>query len=248
MPAICFRQTKRVLPAALFENQYQKLNHFIFEEDFIMAERPVFITRNKTPFYDRVLVDFTWNAGLSASQKKKNVEALHAAYTRRFPDRKVLEISSKSQLDLGIRLSAFNLKKFVPSLGRSVSIECIYHGGKVFSGGGPYTDLYDGTSRQAKKDERLKTSGALRAFYYEGEEFSLVPKNAFYDWLYINALMEDEELAKQLLEYDSFTDIEFNPNKSVNCQARAAARFVSLHRSSLLDSCRDYHSFVSLIS
>lgn len=31
-----------------------------------------------------------------------------------------------------------------------------------------------------------------------------------------------------------FTDIEFNPKKSLNCQARSAAIFVSLERSGLL--------------
>lgn len=37
------------------------------------------------------------------------------------------------------------------------------------------------------------------------------------------------------MKYDGFTDIEFNPEKSINCQARAAALFVSLSRRGLLE-------------
>ena len=39
-----------------------------------------------------------------------------------------------------MKLSAFNLKLPVPSTG------------KVFTGGGPYTDLYEASSREAKRD------------------------------------------------------------------------------------------------
>ena len=37
------------------------------------------------------------------------------------------------------------------------------------------------------------------------------------------------------MNYDSFTDIEFNPKKSLNCQAEAAAIFVGLSKSGLID-------------
>lgn len=57
----------------------------------------------------------------------------------------------------------------------------------------------------------------------------------FYDWLYVNALYLNKDLAKQVLEFDAFTDIEFNPNKAINCQARSAAIFVSLYRNQILD-------------
>ena len=38
-----------------------------------------------------------------------------------------------------------------------------------------------------------------------------------------------------VLCYDAFTDIEFNPQKSINCQAEAVAIYVSLHRQGLLN-------------
>lgn len=48
-----------------------------------MASRPVFLPVDHAPFVRSLQVEFTWNAGLSVSQKQKNVAALHAAYLRR---------------------------------------------------------------------------------------------------------------------------------------------------------------------
>ena len=69
----------------------------------------------------------------------------------------------------------------------------------------------------------------------------------FYDFLYLNALLEPENDAVriQLLEeaYTSFTDLA---TKSLNCQARSAAIFVGLVRAGLIDEVRDYASYLSL--
>jgi len=211
-----------------------------------MASRPIYMPKSAAPYRTLYSAEFNWNAGLSVSQKQKNVIALHEAFTARFPEKKVLEISSKSMQEGGVELSAFNLKKFVPSLGKSVPVEVIYHAGKVFKNGGPYTDLLLGTSREAKKDERLRNSGAIVGFRFEGKDFPTVPQTIFYDYLYVNALLENEELAKIVLQYDGFTDIEFNPNKSISCQAKAAALFVSLSRLGLTDKVRDFDEFLGL--
>ena len=212
-----------------------------------MAQRPVFVPLKKAPFVDVFMPEFAWNGGFAVSQKQKNIAALHQAFAQRFPERPVLEISSKSMQEEGVKLSAFNLMKYVPSIGKSIPVECVFQGGKVFAAGGPYTDLYDGSARDAKRDPRLKESGGLRSFYYEGQMVPLSPTTAFYDWLYINALLENPDLAQKLLEYDAFTDIEFNPDKSVNCQARTAAMFVALSRLGLVEQCRDFVTFLSLL-
>lgn len=212
-----------------------------------MAQRPVYAPRKSAPYVNIYMPEFTWNSGLSAAQKRRNIVDLHKAYNARFPEQKVLEISSKSMEDLGVKLSAFNLQKFVPELGKSACVECVYQGGKVFAVGGPFTDLYTATAREAKKDPRLKSSGSLRKFWFDGREFPTEPTTAFYDWLYINALLENPELAQELLTYDAFTDIEFNPGKSLNCQARAAALFVALSRNGLIGQCRDFDSFRALL-
>ena len=212
-----------------------------------MATRPVFASAKKRPGADIYMTEFLWNKGLAVSQKQKNITALHAAYNQRFPDQRVLEISSKSLQPLGVKLSAFNLKKFVPELGTEVPVECVFQGGKVFAAGGPYTDLYTATSREANGDPRLKQSGILKGFCFDGKSFPLNPPTAFYNWLYISALREHPDLAAELLEYDAFTDIEFNPDRSRNCQAEAAAVFVSLNRQVLLESCDTFETFAALV-
>jgi hypothetical protein len=59
-----------------------------------------------------------------------------------------------------------------------------------------------------------------------------------YDWLYINAIYPHREWLVRLNRYAGFTDIEFNPERSVNCQARSCALFVSLMTKGLLDPPR----------
>ena len=57
----------------------------------------------------------------------------------------------------------------------------------------------------------------------------------FYDWLYINSLNRNKKLSLEILNYNAFTDIEFNHKKSINCQARSAAIFVSLCKKGILE-------------
>ena len=211
-----------------------------------MAERPVFIPYDKAPFYQTVTVNFEWNGGFAKTQKQKNISALHKAFVAIRPGGKVLEISSKSMQENGEDLSAFFLQKYVPSLYKKVPVECVFQSAKVFENGGPYKDLLDMTPRDAKRDERLRNSGRLVCFSFEGKEFPLEPKTAFYDYIYLNALLENEELAQTVLLYDAFTDIEFNPNKSLNCQAKAAAAFVALSRLGLTDQTKTFGGFLEL--
>lgn len=212
-----------------------------------MAVRPVFLVNERSPFYSVWNCEFTYNSGFSAVQKQKNITEIHRSFEDVFSGKRILEISSKSMQDLGVKLSAFNLTKFVPNLGRSVPVECVYQAGKVFAGNVMYDDLLEATPRDAKRDERLTSSGRIVAFSFDGSEYPTEPKNAFYDYIYINALLEHEELLAELLEYDAFTDIEFNPEKSINCQARAAAVLVSLARRGELDRARDFFELASLL-
>lgn len=87
--------------------------------------------------------EFTWNGGFAVLQKQKNITALHAAHRKRFPESIILEISSKSLQEAGVKLSAFNLNKFVPELEASIPVACVFQGGKIFAAGRPYTDLYN---------------------------------------------------------------------------------------------------------
>lgn len=96
---------------------------------------------------------------------------------------------------------------------------------KVFENGDPYLDLLDVLPKEAKRDKRLHNSGSLRAFRYQNEDFPLIPKTVFYDFIYIAAVKKSFAAGEinAISNYNYFTDIEFNPAKSINTQARAAA-------------------------
>ncbi|MCX7255779.1 MAG: hypothetical protein NTZ64_03355 [Polaromonas sp.] len=212
-----------------------------------MANRPVFVALGQpSHLVDQILVDFSWNPGFAPVQKKKNVLALHeAAKKQRLSP--LLEVSTKSEEKLGQRLSAFNLK-ITTALGE-ISVESAYQGSKVFSNGGPYTDIYEMDSWSAKKDERLKNSGPLTGFNFFGQKWPLIPKTAFYDWLYLSALEPHQEFLKRLFNYQGFTDIEFNPEKSINCQARTCALLVSLIKLDALNAAlRSQSDFISIVA
>ena len=170
---------------------------------------------------------------MAPSQKQKNIVALHssAKHLRHGP---LLEVSTKSLTYAGVMLSAFNLTiQF--SAGHATPVESAFQGSKVFESGGPYCDLYEMPGARSKKDSRLKTSGRLKGFSFNGEFWPLEPKTAFYDWLYIKAVHSRTELHSELLTHNGFTDIEFNPKKSINCQARSCALYVALSRRSLVE-------------
>ena len=81
-----------------------------------------------------------------------------------------------------------------------------------------------------------------------GQSYPLSPKNAFYDWLYIQSLEEHADWIRENVLYEAFTDIEFNPKKQVNCQARAFAEYLSLlNRGKLTDAATDFDSFSMML-
>jgi len=201
-----------------------------------MAERPLFIPSTEGPALVRTkYVEFQWFPGMAASQKQKSVDSLHAAALKLPGISRVLEVSSKSREELGVALSAFNLTFTTLKHNRTFSVECAYQGSKVFERGGPFVDMFGMTSREAKKDDRLRSSGRLTGFRFFGTDWGLEPQTAFYDWLYINALKKQPSVTEQLLEYSAFTDIEFNPERSINCQAYSVALYISLHKRCLLE-------------
>jgi hypothetical protein len=169
---------------------------------------------------------------ICSCSKEKNIIALHesARVKGLYP---LLEVSTKSDELLGQRLSAFSLK--IETDVGAISIESAFQGSKAFESGGPYTDLYMKDGREAKKDNRIRTSGKLVGFKFMENEWPLIPKTAFYDWLYLKALQPYKEYLEKLFKYKGFTDIEFNPKKSINCQARTCALLVSLMKLNSLD-------------
>lgn len=214
-----------------------------------MAKRPVFVPAlsGDTPFVREVDVEFLWFAGMAKSQAQKSIESLHQATAAKYNLFPTLEISSKSKTELGVSLSAFNLMLTVG--GYRMSVECAFQGSKVFEDGSSYPDLYEVSSREAKTDERLRNAGDVIAFRLFDDEFPINPTTAFYDWLYLSALWENTTLASELTNYAAFSDIAFNPQKSLNCQARSAALYVSLCQNNLLEQAlADKEAYFQLLS
>ncbi|KAB8057165.1 hypothetical protein GCN74_21595 [Janthinobacterium sp. FT14W] len=216
-----------------------------------MAKRPVFIPVVDGPvLVSTVYVDFEWFPGMALSQAQKSIAALHLAARKEICSEMILEISSKSMQDVGTKLSAFNLKIRTLKYNQEFSVECAYQASKVFERGGPFTDLLGRTSLDAKRDPRLNECGRMTKFSFFGVDWQLEPRTAFYDWLYMNALHKQPTLAEEVLSYSAFTDIAFNPERSINCQAYAAALYVSLSKRGILDSVflRDQAKYLEVVS
>jgi len=183
----------------------------------IMAERPAFYIHQGKVVSE--IFSFEWFPGFAVSQKQKSMESLHDAIRKKDATARPLEISTKSKEPLGRKLSAFHLEL------NHHTLENVFQSAKVFENGGPYPDLLNVPPREAKRDERLKNSGNLKAFCFRGEEFPLIPLTVFYDYIYFAAVKESLEANEinTISNYNFFTDIEFNPKKSINTQARTAA-------------------------
>lgn len=202
--------------------------------DYLVTARIIFRPKQgeEEILFTEELVEFQWVPGLAISQGRKSVINLHEAAISKHGIQRILEISTRSQNELGISLSAFNLQ--VSIAGRNYPVEAVYQASKVFQNGGPFLDLMSASALDSKKDLRLKNSGELIGFRFENQDWPLTTSPNFYDYLYIRALIENVNRRK-LLQFDAFSDIAFNQNtlnskvgKSFNCQARSAAIYVSL--------------------
>lgn len=212
----------------------------------VMAFRPVFVVDLVKPYVVERSVEFEYHSGFSVQQKQRSVASLHRSFGAQFPDLHILEVSSKGNVELGVRLSAFNLMIQHGDRG-AYSVESAFQSSKVFACGGPFVDLLEVSGREAKKDERLMKSGNLVGFRFFSREFPLNPLTYFYDWLYASALLRNPSLLDQVLSYDAFTDIEYNPKRSINCQARSVAKVVGLARAGLLvEALRSPMAFLEL--
>ena len=208
-----------------------------------MAKRIIYETKLEKPYFKRVEVEVTFLKEWKWIPIKK-IEAVNEAYKDKMETDKIpFEVSSAAKTELGNKLSAFNLKDKQGRL-----LECVFQSSKKFENGGPYLDLLDVAPNKAKKDARLKNSGNLIAFVKDGEEYPLIPRTAFYDFIYIDALMANHDLWVKIDNYDTFSDIWFNPDKSLNCQAEAMAIFRGLKESGHLEEAmKSYNDFVNTV-
>ena len=212
-----------------------------------IEQRPVFMPKvNSDNLVKTDMVMFERHVGFATRQKKKSINDLHQVIRKKYGFKHVLELSSKSGNKLSFPLSPFSLKITDEHDGNPYSVENAFQASMVFEDGGPYTDLLTAPPRQARKDERLMTSGELIGYNYFGMEWGVEPLTTFYDWLYVNALKQNPQLHEEVIQYQGFTDITFNPKKSIHSAAYALALFVALHKRELLDNVEDPMAFYDL--
>lgn len=205
-----------------------------------MAEKMYFIIDFNKNTIEEKIIKYTFKAGFAIKNKQENIKNIHKEIIKKEGENKILEVSSKSLDKIGVDLSAFNLlietKKH-----KKLSVETIFQASKVFENGKQYIDLLNKTSKETKKDERLKNSGKIIEFYYNNKKWKTEPKTLFYDWLYINSLyfnIKNLNISKEdILKYKIFTDVEFNYKKSINCQARSIALYVLMEKNNILEEC-----------
>lgn len=210
-----------------------------------MAIRPIYLVNYEYPYYKCINQEFDWYSGFATSQKQKSIASLHNNFLAKYNKLNILEVSSKSDKMLGNKLSAFNLKKYVKSINQYVPVENIFQSSKVFEDDKQFEELLFVSPKESKRVVR-EYGKNIKKFRFEGNDYPINPLTIFYDYIYMNALLENNDLIEEVRKVDAFTDIEFNPNKSINCQAMALAKFVSLYRLGLIDKIKNFNDFYEI--
>lgn len=213
-----------------------------------MEYKPVFMPRvGSDNLVKTDMVRIERHVGFATRQKKKTLNDLHRVIKKKYGFKNVLELSTKSGNKLSFPLSPYSLQ-ITNDNGQKSSVENAFQASKVFEQGGPYLDLLSEKPRQARKDDRLISSGELIGYDYFGMEWGVEPLTTFYDWLYINALKQHPQLHEEVIQYQAFTDISFNPKKSIHCAAYSLAMFVALHKRDLLQGVEDPGTFYDVVT
>lgn len=201
-----------------------------------MAERKYFISINGK--YKELLAEFEYFSGFAKTQKYKSRDSLHNKIKEKYPNARILEVSTKSQdKELGQRLSAVNLTL------NNYALETVFQSSKIFYDSHLMQEvnfkhlLYEKplvAKREVRNFKSINKTARLIKFKYNDKIYNINPKSYFYDYIYILALIESK-LGDKLVDYDIFTDIEFNHKKSFNTQARACAIYSYMLKNNKVD-------------
>lgn len=201
-----------------------------------MAERYIYYVDQNNQ-YHKEFVSFDWFPGFAKSQYQKSSESLIKNFHKKYPNYHTLEVSSASSSRVGVAASAFNLKMKIRN--EKYTVEQLFQAGKVFENNGSQMRLLGYSPRYAKKEIRsIGENDKLIGFQLFGKRFDLNPPTLFYNWLYVNALAQPHnlKLSSKISEYDAFSDIHFNPGRSINTQAESCAFYVKLKRSGEIEN------------
>ena len=225
-----------------------------------MTERSVFVSKDVYPFFEEIRVKCEWFGGFALSQKRKCEIGLHQNFLRVYPNEKILEISSAATNPLGKKLSAMNLKKRVRTVDNEkerlgvTSVESAFQSSRVYSDGdikiGPFSEYLMVSGKESKKRVKELSQG-MHSYQYEFEKEIFYAPNyhisLFYDYIYLNALLEEEnkDVMNELISggYSAFSDLA---TLSLNNQARSCAIFIGLFRAGLLDKVKSKRMYLEL--
>lgn len=180
--------------------------------------------------------DFKWEPGISIAQRRRSCINLHnvlksKGYTP-------LDISSASPDEFGVKLSAFNL------MWNGKTVECWYQGSKVYKNAGVQHHLYNVSSREAKKSMKALAGDQLIGFNLNGIVFPMSPKTVFYDWIYLNGLVQSYGKELDFSAYDCFTDIQAVINIDA-CQAKTVCIYTLIQQQNRFDEVmKDFDAFL----
>lgn len=229
-------------------------------------------------------VEFDWHSGMSWQVRQRSSNCLAEAIVQRYERaglsrEDILEVSTASDdYETGRALSAINLIYIDFETDRAFSVENWFQAAKVYERNGtvfgPYEELltvktpkrylnasldkktaeqYEGDALFERIQAEIRDASLVR-FELWGEEYPLIPRSCFYDYLYAKALYQEQntELAERICNYRAFTDIMFNPGtgkkRKYNTQARSCAIFVSLSKRGLIDDALiDIDSFIEMV-
>lgn len=212
------------------------------------ARRLVFIPVDVLPFYEEKEVEFKWEGGFPTIEiVRKSSKNLTESAKQNLKLKEVFEVSRAGD-EFFRNFSAFKLKIKV-DIETKMYLEVVYQYSKVWRLES-CNDLLQISSKMAKSREAKKTAKQKKQEKEVMErycikigdlerEFPIEPKEAFYNWLYIFALMQNQnkKLREGLIRIVNdnpvgFTDIYYKNSKNrYNCQARAVAQFIGMYRS-----------------
>ena len=221
-----------------------------------MAQKPVYITKNKYPYFEEIGVNCTWFGGFSQAQKLRCIISVHENFKAAYPEYPVCEISHASPVQTGKELSAMSLKKYVPSKQSYYCMESVFQSSRIYTNPqtnetvGPFKEFLPLDGKSCKKKVKELSNG-WHSYAYHFENVSCPAPDfhisLFYDWIYMSALLEEanESVRKALLTsgFRAFTDLATN---ALNSQARSCAIFMSLAEQNLLERIQDFDTYCEL--
>lgn len=208
-----------------------------------MEVRSVYSTRKEAPYYYEHCIEVPRNK--KEDVMGTNAELLHAAFQHLVHDKKVIEFSSKSDHKSVKKLLPGKLTKVVD--GKKMTINKIFKTAeRVSSDDSSANNIIVNVVNKTVVEVAARKEPKTIGYKYDGHIFSSRPRQMFYNYLYINALLEHQDRMAYLAEYDAFSDVQVASSSGNPVPAQAVAIYVSLARLGLLEKVRDPEEFEAL--